>query len=706
MDTEITLWLANLTCANCAAKIESKIADLPNIEKANLDFLGQKICIKSKNAFKKSEFIKEIQALVDSVESGIIVTQTEQNRALLKHKNGNIKNIIAKIAVGGLLFVAALIAPLGEMLKFALFSASYLIIGAKVLASAAKNIAKGRVFDENFLMGIATLGAFGIGEYPEAVAVMLFYQIGELFQEAAVDKSRKSIASLMDIRPDFANLKLGDRIKKVSPEIVKIGDLIVVKPGEKVPLDGKIIEGFSAFDTSALTGESLPKIIGAGDDALSGYINKSALVTIKVSKIFAQSTVSKILDLVQNASSKKSKTENFITKFARYYTPAVVFIASLIAFIPPIIFNQELSVWVYKALVFLVISCPCALVVSIPLGFFGGIGGASRQGILVKGANYLEALNSVDTVVFDKTGTLTKGAFKVSGIELSQRNSHIKSKEELLKIAAHAEFFSTHPIATSILNEYKNNGGKIYERDIFKFEETAGLGVKANIKGKDIAAGSAKFMALQGVKLKDLNDIAAVIYLAIEGEFAGKFIISDEIKTDAKEAINKLRREGVKDIVMLTGDSKEIAQDIADKLNIKRVFAELLPTQKVKVLEEILAQKATRGAVMFAGDGINDAPVLARADIGVAMGGAGSDAAIEAADIVIMNDEPSKIATAIKIAKKTRAIVWQNIIFALGVKAVIMIMGALGYATIWEAVFGDVGVALVAILNSTRAMRS
>ncbi|MDO5046828.1 heavy metal translocating P-type ATPase, partial [Campylobacter sp.] len=541
----------------------------------NLDFLGQKIFIKSKNVFKKSEFIKEIQALVDSIEDGVTVAHIEQREALHKRENSNVKTIITKLAVGGMLFVVALMAPASETLKFALFLASYLIIGWSVLASAAKNIVKGRVFDENFLMSIATLGAFAIGEYPEAVAVMLFYQIGELFQETAVDKSRRSIASLMDIRPDFANLKIGAQIQKVSPESVKIGDIIVVKPGEKVPLDGQIVEGFSAFDTSALTGESLPKEIGAGDSVLSGYINKSALVTIKVSQIFAQSTVSKILDLVQNASFKKSKTENFITKFARYYTPAVVAIALALAFIPPIIFDEELAVWVYKALVFLVISCPCALVVSIPLGFFGGIGGASRHGILVKGANHLEALNSVDTVVFDKTGTLTKGIFKVSKIKLCSKNSQIKSEEELLKIAAHAEFFSTHPIANSIVKEYESRGGKINEPDVLKFEEVAGQGIKASINGKDIIAGNAKFMALKGVKFEASNELGTAVYIAINGEFTGKFIITDELKTDAKEAILKIKKEGIKDTVMLTGDSKAIAQDIADKLGIKRVFAEL-----------------------------------------------------------------------------------------------------------------------------------
>ncbi|WP_172197089.1 heavy metal translocating P-type ATPase [Campylobacter sp. RM16188] len=707
MSTKITLSIENLTCANCAAKIEAKIAKMHGIKEANLDFLGQKISITSDKKIKTNEFIKEIQALVDSIEDGVLVSEKKAN--LNSHEslqeNTKTKLIALKIAVGSVIFAFALAAPIDHGLKFALLFISYLIIGGGVVANAARNIIKGRVFDENFLMSIATIGAFAIGEYSEAVAVMLFYRIGELFQETAVNKSRKSIASLMDIRPEFANLKLGAQVQKISPQKVQIGDLIVVKPGEKVPLDGEIVEGFSTFDTSALTGESLPKEIGVGQSALSGYINKSALVTIKVSKIFAESTVSKILDLVQNASSKKSKTENFITKFARYYTPSVVFIALIIAFVPPLVFNEELAAWVYKALVFLVISCPCALVVSIPLGFFGGIAGASRHGILIKGANYLEALNSVDTVVFDKTGTLTKGIFKVSQIELNDKILQIKNQEEFLKLVAHAEFFSTHPVATSIVKEYERVGGNIDESLVLKFEEIAGQGIKANINGKEIVAGNAKFMLSQGVKFKASTQLETVLYAAIDGKFAGKFIITDELKTDAKEAILQIKKEGSKEIVMLTGDNQNIAQNIANKLSITKFFAELLPTQKVEILEEILAQKAGQGKVAFVGDGINDAPVLARADVGVAMGAAGSDAAIEAADIVIMNDEPSKVATAIKIAKKTRTIVWQNIVFALGVKVAIMIMGALGYATMWEAVFGDVGVALIAILNSIRAMR-
>ncbi|MFL1707369.1 heavy metal translocating P-type ATPase [Campylobacter sp. MOP7] len=707
MSTKITLSLENLTCANCAAKIEAKIAKMHGIKEANLDFLGQKISITSDKKIKTNEFIKEIQALVDSIEDGVLVSEKKAN--LNSHKslqeNTKTKLIALKIAVGSVIFAFALAAPIDHGLKFALLFISYLIIGGGVVVNASRNIIKGRVFDENFLMSIATIGAFAIGEYSEAVAVMLFYRIGELFQETAVNKSRKSIASLMDIRPEFANLKLGAQVQKVSPQKVQIGDLIVVKPGEKVPLDGEIVEGFSTFDTSALTGESLPKEIGVGQSALSGYINKSALVTIRVSKIFAESTVSKILDLVQNASSRKSKTENFITKFARYYTPSVVFIALIIAFVPPLVFNEELAAWVYKALVFLVISCPCALVVSIPLGFFGGIAGASRHGILIKGANYLEALNSVDTVVFDKTGTLTKGIFKVSQIELNDKNLQIKNQEEFLKLVAHAEFFSTHPVATSIVKEYERTGGNIDESLVLKFEEIAGQGIKANINDKEIVAGNAKFMLSQGVEFKASAQLETVLYVAIDGKFAGKFIITDELKTDAKEAILQIKKEGAKEIVMLTGDNQNIAQNIANKLGITKFFAELLPTQKVEILEEILAQKAGQGKVAFVGDGINDAPVLARADVGVAMGAAGSDAAIEAADIVIMNDEPSKVATAIKIAKKTRTIVWQNIVFALGVKVAIMIMGALGYATMWEAVFGDVGVALIAILNSIRAMR-
>ena len=553
-------------------------------------------------------------------------------------------------------------------------------------------------------MTIATVGAFAIKEFPEAVSVMLFYQIGEMFQDLAVGKSRKSITSLMNIRPDYANLKIEGEIKKVLPKEVKLGDIIVIKPGEKVALDGKITNGSSTFDTSALTGEAIPRTFEIGDEILSGFINTTNLVEIEVTKSFENSTISKILDLVQNASSKKSKTENFITKFARFYTPAVVIIALLIAILPMIfVKDAQFSTWLYRALIFLVVSCPCALVVSIPLGFFGGIGGASKNGILIKGANYLEALNNLETVVFDKTGTLTKGKFKV--YEINVQNSKY-TKDDLLKYAAIAESFSNHPIAQSIVLEYEKNNKKLEKTDSseFEFEEIAGHGVKVKYENSEILAGNLKLLKKENIEAAEKDAVGTVVYVAKDGEYLGNLIIADEIKEDAKKTIEELNNLGIKNVVMLTGDNRKIGENVASKLNISKVFTDLLPLGKVEKMEEFLKNKSANGKVLFVGDGINDAPVLARADIGVAMGGVGSDAAIEAADMIIMNDEPSKIVTALKIAKKTKKIVWQNIIFALGVKIIILVMGALGFATMWEAVFGDVGVALIAILNATRAL--
>ena len=586
--------------------------------------------------------------------------------------------------------------------KIILFLISYIIIGGHVLTTAFKNILKGQFFDENFLMAVATIGAFAIGEYHEAVAVMFFYQVGELFQSMAVNKSRKSIASLMNIRPDYANLKVRNNITKVSPEEVKINDFIVVKPGEKVPLDGIITEGSSSFDTSALTGESLPVSKNIGEEVLSGSVNKTGLVTIKVTKLFSESTVSKILDLVENANSKKSKTENFITKFARYYTPTVVGIAVLMAIIPPLVLKETTFYeWLYKALVFLVLSCPCALVISIPLGFFGGIGGASRHGILIKGGNYLEALNNVETVVMDKTGTLTKGVFKVT--QINPENNI--TKEELLQYAAYAESFSTHPIAESVIKEYQKNNLQIDKSLIKNYEEISGYGIKTEVNGKSVIAGNIKLMNLENIKTENNSQTGTVVYVAIDGKYAGNLLISDEIKEDSLRAIEDMKKIGVKKTVMLTGDSKAIGESIAEKLNIDKAYTELLPSDKVEKIEEIFEERKSNGKILFVGDGINDAPVLARADIGVAMGGVGSDAAIEAADVVIMNDEPSKIVTAIKIAKKTRTVVWQNIALALGVKIITLILGVMGFATIWAAIFADVGVALIAILNAARVIR-
>ncbi|HZK38284.1 MAG TPA: heavy metal translocating P-type ATPase, partial [Clostridia bacterium] len=569
----------------------------------------------------------------------------------------------------------------------------------EVLQRAGRDILKGQIFDENFLMSIATIGAFIIGEFPEGVTVMLFYQIGEFFQNLAVNRSRKSIAELMDIRPDYANLKIGENEKKVSPVDVSVGDHIIVKPGERVPLDGTVIEGSSMIDASALTGESVPKEVEIGSTVLSGFININGLLLIEVTKEFEESTVSKILKLVENAGSKKAPTENFITKFARYYTPAVVLVASVLAIIPPLIIEgATFSNWVYRALIFLVVSCPCALVISIPLGFFGGIGGASKHGILVKGGNYLEALNNINTVVFDKTGTLTKGVFKVTEIDTYMNIS----KDELLKYAAYAESYSNHPIAVSIMTAY---GKEIDKRDIGGYEEILGHGIKAKVKDKEVLIGNRKLMDIEGIAYKPAETVGTIVYVAVDGIFIGSITISDELKEDSKDTISMLRAIGVNKIVMLTGDNENIGMKVAKDLGIDEVYSELLPDEKVKKIELIDKQKLTRGRLVFVGDGINDAPVLARADIGIAMGALGSDAAIEAADIVLMTDEPMKLISAIKIAERTNHIVWQNILFALGVKAVVLVLGVVGIATMWEAVFADVGVALIAVFNAMRIMK-
>lgn len=605
-----------------------------------------------------------------------------------------------KIVIALVLFVIALLIPFPyEWINNVVFIASYLIVGLEIVLKAIRNITRGKVFDENFLMAIATIGAFGIGEFPEAVAVMLFYQVGELFQSYAVDKSRKSISSLMDIRPDYANVKRNDEVSKVSPEEVKIGELIVVKPGEKIPLDGVVEEGKSMLDTSSLTGESMPQDVSVGDSVLSGCINKSGLLTIKVTKEFGESTVSKILDLVENASSKKSKSENFITKFAKYYTPAVVIIAVLLTIVPPIIIKDAVFTdWLYRALTFLVVSCPCALVISIPLGFFGGIGGASKKGILVKGSNYLEALAQTEIVVFDKTGTLTEGIFEVQKIEAVEIE-----KEELLELAAYTENHSNHPISLSVKNAYKN---KIDMKKITETEEIAGLGVKAIIDGRQVLVGNDKLMEQAKINYEKSTDIGTILYVAIDNKFAGYIVIADKIKDDSKKTIEILKENDIKKTVMLTGDKKQVGENVADILGLDEVYTELLPDGKVKKVEELLKQKSEKGKLIFVGDGINDAPVLALADIGIAMGGLGSDAAIEAADVVIMTDEPSKIGNAIQISKKTMRIVRENIIFSLVVKIAVLILTACGLSTMWEAVFADVGVSIIAILNSLRALRN
>ena len=639
-----------------------------------------------------------------------------------------------KIIIALILFIFAMAVKFENVwINNGIFIVSYIIVGFEIIKDAIKNIFKGEVFDENFLMAIATIGAFVIGEFPEAVAVMLFYQIGELFQGYAVDKSRKSIASLMDIRPDYANAYRNGNLEKVAPEEVQIGETIVIKPGEKVPLDGRIIEGNTTLDTKALTGESLPREVGKGEDILSGCINLNGTIKVEVTKKFGESTVSKILDLVENASSKKSKSENFITKFARYYTPTVVIIAVVLAIVPPLIVKgASFQDWIYRALSFLVVSCPCALVISIPLSFFGGIGGASKIGILVKGSNYLEALASTEIAVFDKTGTLTEGVFEVQKVEVAKTDNQIETKgfvqnnlgesislnneveragiqdykitqEELLKITAYAENYSNHPISKSVKKAY---GKKIDESQIISSQELSGRGIEAQIGKQKVLVGNEKLMNERKIEFTKCNDIGTILYVAIDGKFAGHILISDTIKADAKKTIEELKRNNIKQIVMLTGDKKEVGEAVAKEIGINTVYTELLPDKKVAKVEELLKTKSEKGKLIFVGDGINDAPVLAISDIGVAMGGIGADSSIEAADVVIMTDEPSKIINAIQISKKTMKIVKENIIFAIAVKILVLILSALGISTMWQAVFADVGVSILAILNAIRALHT
>lgn len=608
----------------------------------------------------------------------------------------NNKLAIAKLVISIVIFVTATILHPTGLNRLLIYFSAYLIAGGDVVLKAIKHILKGKVFDENFLMVLATVGALAIGEYPEAVMVMVLYQIGEMLQDYAVEKSKKSISSLMNIRPDYANIVVNSELIKKKPEDVKIGDTIVVKTGEKIPLDGIVINGHASIDTSALTGESVPKCLKTGDNAVSGCINTNGVLTIKVEKEFGESTVSKILELVEHASSKKAKAENFITKFARYYTPAVVFGAVALAILPPLfIQGTQFSTWLQRALTFLVISCPCALVISVPLGFFAGIGGASRNGILIKGACYIEALSKPYTVVFDKTGTLTKGTFAITSINPVKNIT----TDYLLKVSAYAENYSNHPIASSIKNAFAE---KIDKDLINNAEEIAGNGVKATVNGKEILAGNCKLMKMFNIAYIEAENIGASIYIAENGKFIGSITISDELKSDSKLAIEKLNKK-VKQTVMLTGDSKTPAEYVAKELGIKNVYSELLPSQKVEKLEELI--EAKQGSVIFVGDGINDAPVLTRADVGIAMGGLGSDSAIEASDVVIMTDEPSKVSKVISIAHKTMTIVKENIAFALGIKALFLILGAFGFVTMWGAVFADVGVTLIAVINSLRALK-
>lgn len=695
--------LKGLTCPNCSSKIEREVAALGGVNESSINLVAQTLTVDFSGDYI-GDALDDITRIVHSHESGVEVTMPEDtaDKAESESENSD-KSTIARLALGAAVYAAEIVLTyffpdVNGYITLGVLVLAYIILGADVVMRALKNILKGRVFDENFLMTISTVGAFAIGEYPEAVAVMLFYQIGELFQDMAVRRSRKSISSLMDIRPDSANVKRDGALIAVSPQEVAVGEIIVVKPGEKIPLDGVVIDGESMLDTRALTGESVPRSIKKGDTALSGCINQSGAVTIEVTKEYGESTVSKIIDLVENAASRKAPTENFITKFARYYTPAVVILAALLAVVPPLLFGGVWAEWINRSFVFLVISCPCALVISVPLTFFGGIGSASRKGVLVKGSNYLEALNSLETVVFDKTGTLTKGVFRVSDINTDKGFSG----GQVLQLAAAAESMSNHPIARSIAEEY---GEEIDESKITDYSEISGHGISAVYDGSRVLVGNDKLMKRFGINFKKCEKAGTVVYVACDGKFAGSILISDEIKSDSRKAISQLKAMGVRNTVMLTGDNEEIAKAVSGELGLDEYHSQLLPDQKVEILERLDKSKSKGGKLAFVGDGVNDAPVLARADIGIAMGGLGSDAAIEAADVVLMTDEPSKLVDAVKTAKATRRIVKQNIVFALAVKAAFLVLGAFGIAGMWEAVFGDVGVMLLAVLNAMRILK-
>lgn len=742
---EIRLVLNGLDCANCANKIETKVNKINGVKEATVNFSTTLLIAEIKEESLKDEIINEIKSIVKKLEPDVKVEEKLNNKVIknttseckdsccsTSFENGEVKKCTEKtkinknethnhthsnglsennagvieyikenimLIIGTLIYLVAL-AYNGNnnSVYIILFIASYLVIGGEVILTALKNITNGEIFDENFLMSIATIGAFFIGEYPEAVAVMLFYQIGEVFQGYAVNKSRKSISSLMNIRADYANVLRSNNEVKVSPEDVSLNEVILIKPGERVPLDGVVLNGESFLDTSALTGESVPREIKAGDEILSGEINNSGVLKVRVTKEYGESTVARILELVENASNKKAPTEKFITKFSKIYTPIVVLVAVLVAIIPPIFIKGAVfSEWLYKALSLLVVSCPCALVVSIPLGFFSGIGAASKKGVLVKGGNYLEALKEGEIIVFDKTGTLTKGVFKVTSI-----NAKNISKDELLEITALGEANSNHPIAVSIAEAY---GKKINKNEIESYKEVAGHGVEAIIRGKNVLLGNSKLMIKNNIFYDKVNTIGTIVHIAINSEYKGNIIISDEIKENVKEAIVELKNAGIKKTVMLTGDSKEVAEKVANDIGIDEVYSELLPSDKVNKLEEVLNKKVGNGKVLFVGDGINDAPVLARADIGIAMGGVGSDAAIEAADVVLMKDKIESISDAIRISRKTNKILWQNIIFSLFIKVAVMILVVAGLTNMWAAVFADVGVTLLAVLNSMRIIR-
>ncbi|MDF1618393.1 heavy metal translocating P-type ATPase [Petrocella sp. FN5] len=690
--------LEGLNCHSCAMKIEDEISRLSEINQAHLNYATQTITIET--LVLDLDLLPILQKKVDQIESGIKVIRKEHitmglNQASLSWKD---RHIWIRLIIGSLFFAVGLFLEQTLIVEFTIYLIAYLTIGGDVLILAGRNIMKGKVFDENFLMSVATIGAFAITEFPEAVTVMLFYQIGERFQDMAVHRSRKSIAGLMDIRPDVAWVMNKEVLIQVMADTLMVNDRIWVKAGERIPLDGILVKGSAMLDTSALTGESVPRKVSEGDTVLSGSVNTNGLIEISVTKIFGESTVSKILNLVENATSKKAETEKFITTFAKYYTPIVVYLALALAFLPPLLMEgEDFRTWVHRALIFLVVSCPCALVISIPLGFFGGVGGASKHGILIKGSNYLEGLNQVTTVVFDKTGTLTKGVFKVS--QIAPVNT---TEKEVLKLGAYAEYYSNHPIGKSIIKAY---GGAVDAEEISDFEEIAGKGISISLSGDKILAGNHQLMIDYGIEVVSADHLGTLVHIAKEGIYMGYIIISDEIKADSKKTITDLRARGISRIVMLTGDLPSVAHKIGSLLGIDEVHAGLLPHEKVEVFENIIKEQK-KGKTLFVGDGINDAPVLARADIGVAMGGIGSDAAIEAADIVLMTDEPYKLVDGLVIANRTKAIVWQNIAFAMGVKLIVLVLGAGGLASMWEAVFADVGVALIAIINAMRIIKN
>ena len=700
--------LKGLDCPNCSAKIEKEVGELDGVTSSTVNLMNQTLTVQAGTSVAAS-LLDTVTTIVHSHEPDVEVSekQLEATAPVKKDEkaavyNDEDKKRTIRLAVGAVVYAIGMaltvFAKLPTLAELAFLIVAYVILGWDVVWQAVKNITRGQVFDEHFLMSVSTIGAFAIGEYPEAVAVMLFYQVGEFFQSLAVKRSRKSISDLMDIRPDSATVKRNGVLQVVSPESVAVGEIIVVKPGEKIPLDGIVVDGESMLDTKALTGESVPRSIRKGDEALSGCINQSGLLTLKVTKSFGESTVSKIIDLVENASARKAPTENFITTFARYYTPVVVGMAAVLAIIPPLVLGGGWSEWLRRGFVFLIVSCPCALVISIPLTFFGGIGAASKRGVLVKGSNYLEALNKVSVVVFDKTGTLTKGVFEVANIIPAAGYQ----KEQVLEYAAQAESYSNHPIAKSILATY---GKPIDQKQFSGFEEISGHGISVMVQGKKVLAGNNKLMESEKIAYAACDAAGTKFYVAADGSYVGCILIADEVKPDSKCAIAELKKIGVEKTVMLTGDDERIGKSVADELGLDAYYAQLLPDQKVEKLEMLDKQKRQGSKLAFVGDGINDAPVLARADVGIAMGGLGSDAAIEAADVVLMTDEPSKLVEAIDVAKATKRIVMQNIVIALGIKSVFLVLGALGMAGMWEAVFGDVGVTIIAVLNAMRILK-